>query len=901
MLSAAFLSILLAEASESSPAVATFLQTHCADCHADGGDEGGFKLESLGDLHADAATHERWVRVLDRVERGEMPPQDADQPTADDRVAFAAHLTPPLVAADQQRQQSDGRGRVRRLNRSEYETALSDLFAMPVRVADLLPEDARSHGFDTVGDALNLSSVQVAAYLEALDVVLDEATHLVPPPKQETFRLKMQEAHTFMQTYRRGGPFRVEADGVVLMARELFSHFNGDLPQYVVPHDGRYRIEIPAYTVDSAEPVVLTLRAGGTGHSESQHVPSVVLKHFVVAPGDADSAQMLTWEGELMRGHYLHLSPSSLRPMRFNNDIHKKLAYRGPGVLVRHVDITGPILPTGNDGQTVWPPASHDLLWGGVATAPLEDADKLPDPNKHLREPPGKVAEPRIRKRTAAEIAELRKQRNGVKNNLDRFYYDGPTEIRGRTIGGEPVYRAAPIPKEPLPRQYRLAPEQPYEEAARLLQRFVARAFRTNQPQASDEAIAPYLGLATRWLDEGATFEEAMRAAYQAVLCSPEFLYRRDSLPTSLTADGTLENDAIAERLAFFLWNGPPDARLLDADLSNPAVRRSEAERLLDDARSERFLTHLLDEWFDLRLIDFTTPDSLLYPEHDDLLQWSMLEETRGYVREMLAADRPAAELIDSDWAMLNWRLARHYGLEREAAAAGVNKLDGMTVRPVPLPADSVRGGVLTQASVLKVTANGTTTSPVVRGVWVLDRILGTPPPPPPPGVPAIEPDIRGAVTVREQIEQHRADTACAVCHAAIDPPGLALEAFDVIGGYRNRYRKLNEELADQQVRHGPKPDPVRFLDGLPVDASGVTSDGRAFDDIVAYKRLLLADRDAIARGVATKFVIYATGAAPSIADRAAIETLLDRTRDHEFGLRSLLLEVVASPLFSRK
>ena len=213
-----------------------------------------------------------------------------------------------------------------------------------------------------------------------------------------------------------------------------------------------------------------------------------------------------------------------------------------------------------------------------------------------------------------------------------------------------------------------------------------------------------------------------------------------------------------------------------------------------------------------------------------------------------------------------------------------------------------MRGGVLTQASVLKVTANGSNTSPVVRGVWINDRILGQPSDPPPPGVPAIEPDIRGAVTVRQQLEQHRESASCSSCHAKIDPPGLALENFDVIGLWRERYRVIVPEKANLKVigRAGMEV-PIKYTEGLPVDASDQLPDGRVFKDIRDFKALLLSDPDQIARTVTAKLLTYATGAPISFADRAEIERIVETTRDKDHGLRSLIHAVVQSPLFHSK
>ena len=265
-----------------------------------------------------------------------------------------------------------------------------------------------------------------------------------------------------------------------------------------------------------------------------------------------------------------------------------------------------------------------------------------------------------------------------------------------------------------------------------------------------------------------------MLAGFKWILCSPNFIVR-----------GLGPGDyALASRLSYFLWNAPPDDELLrlaaQGELSKPEIRKKQVRRLLADARSKRFIEHFLDEWIELKKIDFTTPDLALYPEYDAWLHDSMLAETRGDFRRMLERDLGVRALIQGETVFVNQRLAELYGLR------GVT---GSEFREVKLPPGSPRGGLLTQASVLKVTANGTATSPVHRGVWVMERILGIPRQPPPPNIPAIEPDATGAVTIRQMIEKHRADAACASCHARMDPPGFALENFDAIGGWRDHYR----------------------------------------------------------------------------------------------------------------
>jgi len=319
---------------------------------------------------------------------------------------------------------------------------------------------------------------------------------------------------------------------------------------------------------------------------------------------------------------------------------------------------------------------------------------------------------------------------------------------------------------------------------------------------------------------------------------------------------------------------------------------REQTERLLRDPKSRRFVDAFLDYWLDLRKIVATAPDAGLYPDYylDDLLSESALEETQLFFAELLRGDLPARNLVASDFAMINERLATHYGLP---------PVEGVALRRVRLPRDTLRGGLLTQASVLKVTANGTTTSPVLRGAWVMERLLGKPPPPPPPSVPAVEPDIRGAVTIRQQLDKHRTLETCAACHAKIDPAGFALENFDVMGGWRESYRAEGEGVPEKGI--GKSGQKFAFHTSLPVDASGQLPDGRKFRDIREFKQLLLDDEKQIARNLVRQLAIYATGAPVRFSDRAQIEEILHRSSSSHYGVRSLVLELVQSKLFLNK
>ena len=444
-------------------------------------------------------------------------------------------------------------------------------------------------------------------------------------------------------------------------------------------------------------------------------------------------------------------------------------------------------------------------------------------------------------------------------------------------------------PRDKLRSSYRpqfeyLCENEPVD-VTRSLTRVAKAAFR--QPESQID-VGPYVKL---FLDErqgGADFVDSMRTAVAAIFCSPNFLYLREN-------EGRLDDFALASRLAFFLTRSPPDKALLDAaaagELTSESGLTTQTERLLDEERFARFITDFTEAWLNLRDMDFTFPDTQLYPEFDPYLRYSMPLETEAFLREMVDANLPVASIVDSDFAMLNSRLAEHYSLPAVA---------GAEIRKVRLPKNSIRGGFLTQGAILKVSANGTNTSPVVRGVWVMERILGKTPSPPPPGVPGVEPDIRGAETLREMLVKHRRIESCNSCHQEIDPPGFALEVFNPIGGYRDRYRTLGS--------HGDKTDmltsagrPVRYRLGTQVDCTGKLPDGREFKEFKTFQGLLASDEETLAQTLATKLLTFATGRELGFSDRQELARIVNQSAQKGYGTRDLIHLVISSEIFRNK
>jgi hypothetical protein len=426
--------------------------------------------------------------------------------------------------------------------------------------------------------------------------------------------------------------------------------------------------------------------------------------------------------------------------------------------------------------------------------------------------------------------------------------------------------------------------ESPIEHVRAIVSALAPRAFRR---KVSNHEIDALVALAKPGLEAKRDFVDSVRIPLRAILVSPQLLFQTGKA-------GSLDDEALASRLSYFLWRSLPDDELVklaaEDRLSDPQTLAAQVDRMLADPKRDRFVHEFLGQWLDLDRIDATTPDTYLYPEYDDVLRRAMLAETREFFAHLIDKNLSVANLVDSDFTFLNRRLAEHYEIE------GV---EGEAMRKVKLDPASVRGGILTHASIAKVTANGTVTTPVKRGNFVLTNLLGLPPKPPPPGVGSIEPDTRGATTIRETLEKHQSVKACAVCHRRIDPPGFALECFDPVGSFRERYR--NSKGVKRTASVG-----LRFLHkdyelGLPVDASGVTADGFEFDGIRDYKTHLRKSKEQIARNVLLKLIAFSTGAEVQFADREEVERILLATQDDGYPLRSLIHHIVASPLFRNR
>jgi len=408
------------------------------------------------------------------------------------------------------------------------------------------------------------------------------------------------------------------------------------------------------------------------------------------------------------------------------------------------------------------------------------------------------------------------------------------------------------------------------------LRRFLERAWR--RPVTAEE-LGRYVSLVEKGRAAGDSFQESYRSALLGVLASKNFTYLVEGEPGRVRDQ--IDDWELASRLSFFLWNSMPDEQLFAAAragrLSEPDSLRSEVERMISDPKISRFTSSFPRQWLQLKKVGLFPPDEELYPDYDKWLEQSMILESQHFFAEVFARDLPLGEFLDSDWTMLNPRLAYHYGLP-------IPKQSGF--RRVALREEDNRGGILTHASVLSLTSDGTRHRPVHRGIWVSEAIWGKTPPPPPANVDAIEPNPVDApkATIRMKLAAHIEHESCASCHAKIDPLGLAFDNYDAIGRWRTT----------EIVPKGTGPDPE-------VDASGVLPDGRRFETPGEFKELLVDDVETFARAFAEKLATYALRRVMTVDDRADLERIVTAARDDDFRLRSLVVEVATSELLRKR
>lgn len=821
---------------------AEFFAKHCFECHQGEESAAGLDLSQLSPLLDAPSEFASWGKIHDMVAAGSMP-LEAKHLDVRERADWVQLLHGSLDQADYQDVVQYGRGPIRRLNRSEYEQNLRDLLHLPhLDIKDLLPEDRESFHFNKSAETLDMTRVQLTAYLDAAASALRQATAASTQPRSRKhfralatnmFPKAVDHAGRESSFFAKNSRMVPLTDSELAMIRRQGAHdpemevaifrsaswpYYGYPEEFVAEEPGVYHVRFSARAVrqlkefrlvQDTAPLAMTFRARKRSKADVSGDVRAVGGLLDIQPEEAVyETTVLLKEQETIEYSLMGLPvpfpiTSHGGPLYYDFPPMPEAGHRG--IAFRWLEIEGPIDVVAEES---WPSSSHQLLFGDL---PIRDVQ------------------------------------------------------HGR-LGIE------------------VLSEQPRPDAMRLIKEFASRAARRPMQESS---LDVYHRLIFDQLEAGNSFVESMLVGYQAVLCSSHFLYLREPGQAADQYD-------LASRLSHFLGNTRPDAELeraaVQRELSNAESLRRHSDRLIDAPNFENFIHNFTDYWLDLKHVKRDAPDIRLYPEYrfDDYLIESMERETRAFVTTVIRENLPITTLIDADFVMVNDKLAKHYELGQVAGSA---------MRKLAVPESSVYGGLITQASILKVTSNGTTTSPVIRGAWIMDRLLGDPPPPPPDKVPAIAPDIRGATTIREQIMKHAHATECAGCHAKFDPVGFALENFDILGGYRERYRSL--EKGDEVTGIDRAGHTYSYRIGQAVDAHGQLLDGGSFNDVRELKQLLLAKPRKLAANLLGQWVIYATGTPPRFSDRREINEILDKCDTTGYRIRDLLHELIQSRIFT--
>lgn len=474
----------------------------------------------------------------------------------------------------------------------------------------------------------------------------------------------------------------------------------------------------------------------------------------------------------------------------------------------------------------------------------------------------------------------LKKGSNRVEVAYLNNFVDNKSGDRNLFVDFIEIVGPSGLQRPPLPESHTaVIPTQPepgheLDHARNVLSAFATKAFR--RPATSEESTRS-ADLVRMVLEDGGSFEEGIQLAVQAILSSPKFLFRWELEPDSLSDEEqqirNLNDYELASRMSYFLWNSLPDDELFnlasEGRLTKPDVLSAQIDRMIQDAKARRFIQNFVGQWLQIRNLETHSPDPSLFPQFTQELRQDMKRETEMVFEVVLSQNLPITTLIDSDFTYLSKRLAQHYGLPEP---------EGDSFSKVFLPANHPRGGVLTHGSILTITSNPTRTSPVIRGKWILEQILGTPPPPPPPNVPELEAtkEIAANASLRQRLEIHRDKPDCAGCHAKMDPIGFAFENFDAVGRWRDAE------------------------DGFPIDPSGSLPDGSQFHGPNDLKKYLTSG-ETFTRALTEKMLTYALGRGLEYFDECAVAKIVHSVQSEEHKFSALIRGIILSDPFQKK
>jgi len=796
-----------------------FVDGYCATCHNQRLKTGGLALDTLdvNDVGAHAA---EWEKVVVKLRAGLMPPSGVRRPSQTVIDEFTSSLEAALDRAAAANPNPGRTEPLHRLNRAEYQNAVRDLLGIEVDASNWLPTDEISYGFDNIAGVLKLSPLLAERYLNAAQKISRLALGTPAPPNGDLYRVPDQ----LDQDSR--------LEGMPVGTR------GGTRVDYLAPRDGEYDIKVRV------------------GRGIDSDIP-----HFI-----GEQNLEISVDGERVHVFTLPATPGE------DLNIERQVA-RAPGTgperRPRAVDANGDPIPDEvalarrklDDDWVIRVPITaglHEIRATFLMkTNAVSEGFRKPFLKPYIGRGPTDNRE--TREGAALREMEIMGPINpggaASSQSYQRVFVCVPASAKG-SGGAGPAISADE------------------ERCARtILSKLARRAYRRPVTEAD-------MSVLLNFYNEGrasGTFETGVELALQRILVSPSFLFRTEfDSAASKSSVYRISDLSLASRLSFFLWSSIPDEELLDlaekGTLHDPAILAQQTKRMLADPRSQAFTTNFAGQWLSLRRLKDIVPDPFLYPDYGDTLALAFQKEAELFFDSIVREDRPLSDLLDADYTFVNERLARHYGIAN---------VKGINFQRVTLAADSPRRGLLGKGAVLTVTSLPNRTSPVVRGKWVLQTILGAPPPEPPPDVPSLQENgekVTKVRTLRERLEQHRAGAICASCHKLMDPIGFALESFDAVGKYR---------LFDENYE--------------PIDNSGDYADGSKIDGLPGLRKVLMARSAQVNANVAKTLMTYALGRGVEYYDAPAIRAILRDAAPQNYRFSSIVLGIVKSAPFQMR
>jgi hypothetical protein len=802
---------------QSRDEVKGFITTFCVDCHTANDPNGEREFETLDLGKDDWDTQLEVQEIIDQITLGAMPPEDGSQPDAKDRLRAITQLTSLLAEMRERTTSTGGQTVLRRLTRREYRNTVRDLLGIDMTMFDPTIEFPA----DNLSNHFdNIGDALVTSgYL--LEKYLDAADRCVEKalPTEETPKPKEWFFQKdFYQQAELATAHRYAFDHKYMV---LYDHPLNDKPEGAYGPLPNFPKGVPADGIYEVKVLAQALHRDTPYNSQTVFIDLEEPFRLGIRPGNTAIGDMV------------HTQP--IQPLLAE-------------VAIKDIDLewyTFKIpLDKGFAPRFTFENGMHDVR-GSYGRVYRNHKELLPI---EARDSKG-IVDTRKDVIKFGQLPQIRIHEVRLSGPLDQ-----PSAVADRytLLGGE-TFDLSRVPG--------------------LLHRFASRAYR--RPATKEEANA-LLSIYDSRVAEGQTPLEAYKDALKAALCSPAFLYLS---PPDESQSVKLTDHGIAQRLSYFLTSTMPDESLRkladEGKISDPDVLRSQTKRLLQSDASDAFIADFLDSWLNLRALGSMPPDekeSRVY--YASGLEPEMKQETRLFTRDLIARNASTLEFLRADYSFVNRDLAQLYGVEEQIPTEKAEKFHRVQFK------NQERGGLLGQASILTVSANGIETSPVIRGIWLMETILGTPVPPPPDDVPALDPDIRGAVSIREQLAKHRESAACNLCHRKFDPLGFALEGFDAIGRKREFY----------DSKHKNK-----------IDTSGVLPGGDRFSGPEELRGLLLKRDEFFIRTVTSRLLSHALGRRMEALDRPVLDKIVRQLKDEDYPIADLIAAVVTSELFEKR